>query len=413
MKDQILSWIEQDRERIVEFIRGFVRAKSPNPPGDTTLAMNHVRQFLDQEQVPYAIRAKCDTMPNLVASTSMKQESQRHLVLNGHIDVFPVENASEWSSDPWSADVRDGVIYGRGVADMKVGTTASLFTYLYLRRIADQLSGKLTLTVVSDEETFGPYGANHLFESYPEEVTGTACLNGEPSSPHTIRFGEKGAVWLRFVITTRGGHGAYAHLSPNAIDLAYDLIQDLRQFKSFQFQEPQEVVDALNVSKEAFDKANGQGASALARSIVMNVGTMQAGPKVNMIASRCEFEVDFRLPNGVTKSDLIAHIEGLKSSHDFSYEVMMVNEPNWCEPDSALAGIVAGNAQNVTGIRPVNVIAMGNTDTRLWRYRNVPAVVYGPTPLGMGSKDERVPIEEALNVLRVHVLSAYDYLTQA
>ena len=54
----------------------------------------------------------------------------------------------------------------------------------------------------------------------------------------------------------------------------------------------------------------------------------------------------------------------------------------------------------------------GATDTRLWRYENVPAYVYGPVPAGMGSFDEHVEVEEFLHTVRTHVLSAYDYLTR-
>jgi succinyl-diaminopimelate desuccinylase len=409
MREEILGWIDQDRSKIIDFMQGFVRAATPNPPGDTVVAMKHVRALLDREGVAYDIRERDATMPNLVASTAFSPDA-KHLVLNGHIDVFPVENPGEWSIEPWDAKIRDGAIYGRGIADMKVGTTAALFTYLYLKRVQKPLKGKLTLTVVSDEETFGPNGARHLFETCADAITGTACLVGEPSSPHTIRFGEKGACWLRFTITTPGGHGAFAHLSPNAIDLAYPLLQDLRTFTSFEFQEPPAVVEALESAREAFEKANGPGAAKIARAITMNVGTMTAGPKVNMIASRCQFEVDFRLPNGVTKDDLIAHIERLRGRHAFAYEVLMSNDANWCEPESELAQIVRANAHKITGIAPVNVLALGNTDARLWRYRNIPAVVYGPTPRGMGSVDENVPVEEALNIVRCHVLSAFDYL---
>ena len=64
---------------------------------------------------------------------------------------------------------------------MKVGTAASIMTYVYLSRIAEQLAGKLTLTVVSEEESFGPNGARHLFDACPELILGTALLNGEPS----------------------------------------------------------------------------------------------------------------------------------------------------------------------------------------------------------------------------------------
>lgn len=410
MRSELLEQIERDREFIIAFMRDFVRLPTPNPPGDTLLAMQHVRALLDSKDVNYDIRARDATMPNLVASSTFGA-GPKHLVLNGHIDVFPVENLCQWAFDPWAAEVSNGSIYGRGVADMKVGTTASLFTYLYLQQFKPALKGRLTLTVVSDEETFGPNGARHLFDTCPEGVTGTVCLNGEPSSPHTIRFGEKGALWLRFVVTTPGGHGAYAHVSKNAIESAFALVHDLKTFKTFQFQEPPEVVAALEASQAAFDEANGPGASRLARSITMNLGTMVAGPKVNMIASRCGFEIDIRIPNGVTRADVINHVESLRDRHDFSYEVLMSNDANWCEPESELAQIVQKNAQNITGIEPVNVIGLGNTDARLWRYRGTPAVVYGPTPRGMGSVNEHVPIEEALNVIRCHVLSALEYLS--
>ena len=409
MHEQLLGWIERDRVRFIDFLRGLVREPSPNPPGDTRGVMRLIRKFLDEEKLPYRIVERDPTMPNLVASQEFSAAS-KHLVLNGHIDVFPVENAGQWTHDPWSGALADSAVHGRGVADMKTGTSASLFTYMYLSRLASGLTGKLTLTVVSEEETFGPNGARHLFDVCPGEITGTACLNGEPSSRHTVRFGERGAVWLRFRITTPGGHGAYPHVSPNAIELAYPLIRDLREFTNKEFTEPAELATALDASAQAVDAANGAGASRIARSITMNVGTMNAGPKVNMIASRCEFEVDFRLPNGVTRQDLLAWVDALRSKHSFEYEVLMVNDPNWCAPDSELAQILRRNATAVTGVEPANAIGLGNTDTRLWRYRGVPAVVYGPAPVGMGSKDERVPIEEALDVLRCHVLSAYDYL---
>ena len=409
MHEQLLGWIERDRVRFIDFLRGLVREPSPNPPGDTRGVMRLITKFLDEEKLPYRIVERDPTMPNLVASQEFSAAS-KHLVLNGHIDVFPVENAGQWTHDPWSGALADSAVHGRGVADMKTGTSASLFTYMYLSRLATGLTGKLTLTVVSEEETFGPNGARHLFDVSPGEITGTACLNGEPSSRHTVRFGERGAVWLRFRITTPGGHGAYPHVSPNAIELAYPLITDLREFTNKEFTEPAELATALDASAQAVDAANGAGASRIARSITMNVGTMNAGPKVNMIASRCEFEVDFRLPNGVTRQDLLAWVDALRSKHSFEYEVLMVNDPNWCAPDSELAQILRRNATAVTGVQPANVIGLGNTDARLWRYRGVPAVVYGPAPVGMGSKDERVPIEEALDVLRCHVLSAYDYL---
>ena len=94
---------------------------------------------------------------------------------------------------------------------MKCGTSCSIWTFIYLHRIRDRLKGHVTLTVVSDEETFGPWGTRYLMEHHAAEVLGDCCLNGEPSGPETIRFGERGLLWLAITVKTRGAHGAYVH----------------------------------------------------------------------------------------------------------------------------------------------------------------------------------------------------------
>ena len=408
LRDTILGWIADDREMILGFMQDFVRIRSPTPPGDTRLAMDHVRALLDRHGISYEIKLCDDTMPNLVASQGFG-DGTKHLVLNGHIDVFPVETAAGWSHDPWDGVV-EGTIWGRGSADMKVGTTASIITYVYLSRLADRLGGRLTLTVVSDEERFGPNGARHLFDVCPDAITGTALLNGEPSSARTVRFGEKGALWLRVTTATPGGHGAYPHVSPNAIDKALALIGDLRTLTDTPFEEPGTVVAALDRSRSEYDAAYGVGAADMARRITFNLGTIVGGSRVNMIAAQCTFEVDFRLPNGVDVDTFLARIEALRARHDFTYETLTLNRPNWCDPDAELARIVTATATEITGINPVDAVSLGNTDARLWRYRGVPGVVYGPAPRGMGSVDEHVPNEEALDVVRCHALSAAAYL---
>ncbi|WP_157089373.1 M20/M25/M40 family metallo-hydrolase, partial [Oceanibaculum pacificum] len=174
---QLLDWIEQDRDQLVAFFSGFLKAKSPNPPGDTRLAAAHIQAFLDKAGLPYRIEAPQETMPNIVGSF-VGAAPGRHLVLNGHIDVFPEQEPVPGDRDQWSGDVEDGKVYGRGAADMKCGTSASIFTYAYLHRLKDELKGTLTLTAVSDEETGGRWGTRYLMENFPDEVKGDCCLNG-------------------------------------------------------------------------------------------------------------------------------------------------------------------------------------------------------------------------------------------
>src|SRR5262249_27655042 len=144
VKRQLARWIEEDRHEIVEFLCDFVRAKSPNPPGDTTLAAAHVTRFLTAQGVPFRVIAPEPTMPNIVASFEGARPGG-HLVLNGHMDVFPADEKNErWSHGPWSGAIADGKIYGRGAADMKAGTSASIFTFCYLQRVRAHLGGRLT-----------------------------------------------------------------------------------------------------------------------------------------------------------------------------------------------------------------------------------------------------------------------------
>ncbi len=106
-RNQLMTWLSDESEEMIGLLKDLLRAKSPNPPGDTRVAVEVVSSYLEKHDLDYRIIAPCDVMPNLVASFDAPI-SGRHLVLNGHIDVFPVP-ADEygWSSDPWAADERD------------------------------------------------------------------------------------------------------------------------------------------------------------------------------------------------------------------------------------------------------------------------------------------------------------------
>src|ERR1700722_16512939 len=161
-KAELLQRIESDHEVLLEFFRSFIRCQSPNPPGDTRAAADHIRRFLTRHGVDHRVIAPNETMPNIIATFDAGNPG-RPLALNGHIDVFPVGDGAGWTHDPWGGELVDGRIYGRGACDMKCGTTASIFTFLYLSEIKDALHGKVTWFPVWDEETFGPSAARYLF----------------------------------------------------------------------------------------------------------------------------------------------------------------------------------------------------------------------------------------------------------
>jgi succinyl-diaminopimelate desuccinylase len=410
-KAQLLEWIDEDKEKLIKFLSGFIQAKSPNPPGDTRKAASYITRFLDENNLPYNIISPKEEMVNIVASFDCGSNG-KHLVLNGHIDVYPVGDPDKWVHDPWGGEIVDGKIFGRGSNDMKAGTTASIFTYYYLSRIREQLNGKLTLTCVSDEETFGPWGARYLINHYPE-VLGDTLLNGEPCA-HQIRFGEKGILWLKFTINTKGAHGAYEHASPSATKIASELMLELDDtIKSIETLPPENVRVALQEAKEVIEDGYGTGAFEVLQSTTINFGTVHGGLKVNMIPGTVVIEADIRLPVGQTKNQVLEAVDSVvKDYPNVSYEEINYTPPSHCDPDGEMVDILKRNVELVEGQTPKALIAMGGTDARLWRYKGIPAYVYGPYAKGMGSTDDYVEVDEFIDIVKVHVLSAYEYLKQ-
>jgi succinyl-diaminopimelate desuccinylase len=408
-KQMLLDRVEADREMLVAFLRGFLRARSPNPPGDTREATRYITDYLDGKRITYDVIGPDPEKPNIVSSFKSQVEGKR-LILNGHIDVFPVGTGEGWSQDPWGGELVDGKVYGRGACDMKAGTTASIYTYIVLHELREQLKGSVTLTAVSDEETGGSLGAGWLIENVPETL-GDCCINGEPSSPYTIRFGEKGILWLKIKVKSPGGHGAYPHLSVNPIKVASKVITELETLNDIPVPYPENLRKVIDEGRDAAEKALGEGGAEVMSRLSVNIGTIEGGLKVNVIPRECSFEVDLRLPPGLSKEDVMPSVEKIVSKYPgASVEVMRYDGPLWSLPDSEMASIMRGNSR-LLGIDPVPIVSLGGSDLKFWRSKGIPSYYYGPMNHGMGTIDEYVEVEEFIHIVKVHLLSAYEYLT--
>jgi succinyl-diaminopimelate desuccinylase len=415
-KTRLLAWIDADQAEIVAFLSGFLQAKSPNPPGDTREADAHVRALLEREALPFRIVAAKPHLPNIVG-TFTGAAPGRHLVLNGHMDVFPAIEDRPGERGQWSGEITEGRVYGRGAADMKCGTTASIMTYRYLHRLRDQLKGKLTLTVVSDEETGGRWGTKHLMETCPEDVLGDCCLNGEPSGLPTLRFAEKGTLRLVFTVRTTGGHGAYPHLSGSANKIAAAIVAELEAISDLEADMPAEMAAVLARPEvqAAIDQSLGDGARHVVARATVNIGVLRGGLKINMMPDECVVEADVRVPPGIPRDRVRRLVDEIMARHpeatmeervDHSYDA------SWCDPHGEMAGIIQDNVQRLKGFRPQPIVSLGGSDGRYWRWRGIPAYLYGPSPRTMGRRDEHVTIDELMHIVRTHTLSAFDYLAR-
>ena len=130
-----------------------------------------------------------------------------------------------------------------------------------------------------------------------------------------------------------------------------------------------------------------------------------------MIPGEVVIEADIRLPVGQMKEEVIPVIDRILENYpNVSYVEVNYTAPSHCDPNGEMVGILKENIKLVEGRESKTLIAMGGTDARLWRYEGVPAYVYGPYAKGMGGKDDYVEVDEFIDVVKVHVLSAYDYL---
>ena len=400
--------VESDKEEIISFLQGLIEKKSPNPPGDTREAVSYVSKFLEERGIEHRILGPDEEKPNIVSKIEFENPG-RNLTLNGHVDVFPVSNGEAWKHDPWSGILDNERIYGRGACDMKAGVTALAYTFTTLNELGDRLSGSIALTVVSDEETGGRLGSGWLVENVPE-VRGDCCINAEPSSPRTIRYGEKGVLWFKVSVHAPGAHGAYTHLSPNPIKIAAKIILDLENLKNIPVKHPKTLAKTLKEGEQAAEIALGLGGSKLMSNLSINIGIINGGVKINMIPRNCTFEADFRLPPGLSLSNVMPYIQSILDHYpEAMIEEIRYDPPLWSPPNGEMVKIIRRNSR-ILGVDPKPIISLGGSDLKFWRRLGIPSYYYGPTNHGMGTIDEYVEVDELLHITKVHLLSAYEYL---
>lgn len=210
----IMQWIDRDQEEIVAFLSRLVQCKTPSTIGDTREAVSLIEGFFDRDGIPYEEHAYCKTMPNIISSFN-ENSSGRHLMFNGHLDVMPAGKEKGWIDDPWSGTVHDGCVWGRGTSDMKAGDTAMIFAYRYLYRMKDHIPGRLSISLVADEETGWGRGTGYLLDQFPEKMKADCVLTGEPSEVSAISFASKGFM----AITGRVSTGALSQVTPMRVGM--------------------------------------------------------------------------------------------------------------------------------------------------------------------------------------------------
>jgi acetylornithine deacetylase/succinyl-diaminopimelate desuccinylase-like protein len=201
--------------RPVEMLQHLIRFDTTNPPGNEIACVSYIEGLLSEAGIDTTIRARDPDRPNLIARVPGRGEAPP-LLLQGHVDVVTTAN-QDWERPPFSGDLADGFVWGRGALDMKGGVAMMVSAMLRARAEGFVPAGDLLLAVLSDEEDGGDYGAKFLAAEHPELFDGvkyaigefggfTLHLGGRRFYP--IQMAEKQLCRMHAIVRGPGGHGS-------------------------------------------------------------------------------------------------------------------------------------------------------------------------------------------------------------
>lgn len=353
-------------------------------------------------------------MPNLISVINTGRPG-RHLMFNGHLDVMPAGNEPGWMDSPWSGKIADGKVWGRGTSDMKAGVTAMLFAYKYLSKMQEQFSGKLSLTLVSDEETGYERGTGFLFEKMEKDMIADCVLAGEPSGTNAISFASKDYMQFTVKIQTRGAIAGYSNESQSSIAIAASIIQDLKKLEKIEVTIPEILSDVLSnpQQKSRYEARRGKSEAELLDKIKVDITTIQGGDLLSVIASECSFTVAVVIPVGADPYLVFQQANKMISNYPEAELILEgINVADISDPNHEMVGILQDTVTMQGWEKPEPVPDIAISDCRYWRYRGIPAFWYGVDGSRCSAANEYVDIEELLHLVPTYILAALQYLTK-
>ncbi|MCW5883063.1 MAG: M20/M25/M40 family metallo-hydrolase, partial [Anaerolineae bacterium] len=169
------------RAEVTRLLVGLLRLDTTNPPGNEILAAEYLADVLRADGIEPTVLSSAPGRGNVVARLR-GDGSAPPLLLMGHTDVVPAE-PDKWQRPPFSGDVVDGVIWGRGATDMKNVVAMELMTLLLIHRLGIPLKRDLIFMATADEEVGGQWGAGWLVDHHPDLIRAEYAINeGGPTA---------------------------------------------------------------------------------------------------------------------------------------------------------------------------------------------------------------------------------------
>ncbi|MDF1781406.1 MAG: succinyl-diaminopimelate desuccinylase [Alcanivoracaceae bacterium] len=298
------------------------------------------------------------------------------LVFAGHTDVVPTGDEKKWTSAPFSPEIRDGMLYGRGTADMKGSIAAMMVAIEEFVGAHPEHTGSIGLLITADEEGPAINGTIKVVETLEQRNEKIDyCIVGEPSSTNVvgdvIKNGRRGSLGGRLRVKGIQGHVAYPHLADNPIHRVAPALAEL--------------------ASETWDNGNAFFPATSFQISNINSGT----GATNVIPGDCDVIFNFRFSTEVTAAQLKARTEVVFTEHQLDYELewTLSGQPFITERGALVDAVVAA-IKDITGRDTELSTAGGTSDGRFIAPTGAQVIELGPINATIHKIDEHTPVAE-------------------
>ena len=429
MKEEI-DW-KGVKEEVIEILREYIRIDTTNPPGREEAAARFLASRIEREGIKAKVYRSAPERGNVMAVQEGGGEPP--LLLLCHMDVVPVER-DKWSVDPFSAELKDGYIYGRGAIDMKGEGAAKLMAFLLVHRLRLHLKRPLIFLGTADEEAGGRWGVKWMLENEPElrkvgfvlNEGGNIRIREDGTLHHyEISTTQKVVAQFRLKASGRTGHGSIPH-EDNAAEKLIRAVNKLISWKApleviplvkeyffrlAELQSPEEASFYRDIEKALKDDgfrgkllANPQYNAMLRNTHTLTV--LRAGQKVNVIPSEAEALFDCRLLPGTSREGYLNKLKDLIKDEDVTLESLGDFEGTDAIPsptENPLWEAICRVAERKDpGCVIIPFLITGATDSRFFRQLGIPCYDFTPFRLTheelrlVHGHDERISVENLL-----------------
>lgn len=378
-----------DRDEIVGIVSELVRQNTVNPPGNEHLCKEIVSRCMQGLGMEISYYEKEPGRTNVVGRIGRGTKS---IGFVSHMDVVPPGELEQWETPPFEPTIKDGRIYGRGTLDDK-GSFACAYSACkaFLAEHPD-FDGQIYLIAAADEELGSELGIIYLVEECGLRFDVAIIPDG--GRMDLSIYGEKGILWVEVASHGIQAHGSTPELGRNAIVPMAELLAELK------------TLDLGANYDRAFD------------GWTMNVGTIQGGSSTNTVPALARATIDFRLPKGIRKGDVLARIEERIAAvkhrspeADFSVKVIHETEPHISDKNSIIVSSFDRAARRLDIPMKYETFG-GNTVAKNLYFAGITSVVHYPGDDKLAHvPNEFVVIDELVlgSVLYAETLEAYFY----